>query len=162
MSRIQNIMGALGNVTTGAMAPVYGNMGPMVVQWQGWTTLSLIGCMLIALVAELAPPYMVMMGTLIIFLPLGILNIEEAFHGFSDEAMLSVAVLFVVAKGEYLEALLSFRMSIKSGSSSCIPFSSMTFKCIECLSMIYYLPGRANVDGQFRFVTSFSHLELVT
>ena len=69
------------------------------VQWQGWTTISLIGVMLIALVAEMAPPYLVMMGILIIFIPLGILTIEEAFHGFADEAMLAVAVLFIVAKG---------------------------------------------------------------
>jgi hypothetical protein len=40
------------------------------------------------------------MGTLIIFLPLGILDIYEAFQGFADEAMLSVAVLFVVARGK--------------------------------------------------------------
>lgn len=67
--------------------------------WEGWVTLGLVGVMLVALVGELAPPYLVMMGTLIIFLPLDILDIEEAFHGFADEAMLSVAVLFVVAKG---------------------------------------------------------------
>lgn len=69
------------------------------VQWQGWTTIGLIAFMLIFLVAEMAPPYMVMMGILIIFIPLGILTIQEAFHGFADEAMIAVAVLFIVAKG---------------------------------------------------------------
>jgi hypothetical protein len=96
-----NITGP-GNVTTTTMTTMALNP---VIDWQGWTTLSLIGAMLVALVAEMAPPYMVMMGTLIIFLPLGILDIYEAFQGFADEAMLSVAVLFVVARGKNVEGL---------------------------------------------------------
>lgn len=71
----------------------------MSAGWQGWVTLALIVLMLVALIAEIAPPYIVMMGTLIIFIPLGILDLEQALHGFNDEAVLSVAVLFVVAKG---------------------------------------------------------------
>ena len=104
-------MASIPNVTTNATGAGLGNVTGNVtgniavgfpeVQWQGWTTLSLVGCMLVALVAELAPPYMVMMGTLIIFLPLGILNVEDAFHGFADEAMLAVGVLFIVAKGDF-------------------------------------------------------------
>lgn len=104
-------MASIPNVTTNATGTGLGNVtgnvtGNIVVgfpevQWQGWTTLSLVGCMLVALVAELAPPYMVMMGTLIIFLPLGILTVEDAFHGFADEAMLAVGVLFIVAKGDF-------------------------------------------------------------
>lgn len=75
------------------------SMNVSQVQWQGWTTIGLVALMLISLVAELAPPYMIMMGILIIFIPLEILTIEEAFHGFADEAMLAVAILFIVAKG---------------------------------------------------------------
>lgn len=73
---------------------------PEIEGWQGYTVLGLIGFMLIALVAELAPPYLVMMGTLVIFLALSILDVDAALHGFADEAMLSVAVLFVVARGK--------------------------------------------------------------
>eukprot|EP00897_Mesotaenium_endlicherianum_P005624 jgi/Mesen1/508/ME000104S10599 len=83
------------------------------VTWEGWVTLGLILVMLFLLVLETAPPYMVMMGTLIIFIPLGILDVEQAFHGFSDEAVLSIAVLFMLAKGieqsgglEYVSRLL--------------------------------------------------------
>ncbi|KAG0572786.1 hypothetical protein KC19_VG125000, partial [Ceratodon purpureus] len=47
------------------------------------------------------------MGILIIFIPLGILSIEEAFHGFADDAMLSVAVLFIVAKVAIFSAFLA-------------------------------------------------------
>ncbi|KAL2621959.1 hypothetical protein R1flu_002164 [Riccia fluitans] len=72
---------------------------PEIQGWQAYTVLGLIGCMLISLVAELAPPYLVMMGTLVVLLALSILDVESALHGFADEAMLSVAVLFVVAKG---------------------------------------------------------------
>lgn len=87
------------NITTSGNAIPPSNVDVSQVQWQGWTTIGLIVIMLIALVAEMAPPYLVMMGILIIFVPLGILTIEEAFYGFADEAMLSVAVLFIVAKG---------------------------------------------------------------
>ena len=58
--------------------------------------------MLVCLVLEAGPPDMIMMGTLICFIPLGILNVEQALHGFSDNAMLSIGVLFIVAKGETL------------------------------------------------------------
>ncbi|KAL3692096.1 hypothetical protein R1sor_005747 [Riccia sorocarpa] len=72
---------------------------PEIQGWHAYTVLGLLGCMLISLVAELAPPYLVMMGTLVVLLALSILDVEAALHGFADEAMLSVAVLFVVAKG---------------------------------------------------------------
>ncbi|CAI7879251.1 unnamed protein product [Closterium sp. NIES-53] len=78
--------------------------------------------MLVLLVAEVAPPYMVMMGILIIFIPLQILDVEKAFHGFSDPAMLSIAVLFIVAKGIEtsggLEYVSKFLFSAKTGKKS--------------------------------------------
>jgi hypothetical protein len=100
------------NVTNSTLFNITGSEDPpssidvSQVQWQGWTTIGLIMIMLIALVAEMAPPYLVMMGILILFIPLGILSIEEAFHGFADEAMLAVAVLFIVAKGNLHSNLL--------------------------------------------------------
>lgn len=72
----------------------------MAEGWQAWTCLAMIFGMLICLVLEAGPPDMIMMGTLICFIPLGILNVEQALHGFSDNAMLSIGVLFIVAKGE--------------------------------------------------------------
>jgi len=96
MTTISNITQR--NITTKDTIPP-SNVDISKIQWQGWTTIGLIAFMLIALVAEIAPPYMVMMGILIIFIPLGILTIEEAFHGFADEAMIAIAILFIVAKG---------------------------------------------------------------
>ncbi|KAI5083660.1 hypothetical protein GOP47_0003403 [Adiantum capillus-veneris] len=78
------------------------------VGWEGWATLALILLMLVALVAELAPPYLVMMGTVILFIPLGILNLEQALHGFNDPAVLAIAVLFIVAKGIELSGGLEY------------------------------------------------------
>eukprot|EP00250_Pteridium_aquilinum_P001663 c11867_g1_i1 orf=350-1390(+) len=80
----------------------------LAVTWQGWVTLALIMLMLVALIAEMAPPYLVMMGTLITFLPLGILDLEQALHGFNDDAVISVGVLFVVAKGIELSGGLEY------------------------------------------------------
>ena len=56
--------------------------------------------MVIALVAEVAPPYLVMMGTVIFFLSLGILDLEDALSGFNDASVLSIAILFIVARGK--------------------------------------------------------------
>ncbi|MCO5605116.1 hypothetical protein L7F22_059296 [Adiantum nelumboides] len=78
------------------------------VGWEGWVTVALILLMLVALLAELAPPYLVMMGTLILFIPLDILNLEQALHGFNDPAVLAIAVLFVVAKGIELSGGLEY------------------------------------------------------
>jgi hypothetical protein len=72
----------------------------MAEVWESWTCLGMILAMLVCLVLEAGPPDMIMMGTLICFIPLGILNVEQALHGFSDNAMLSIGVLFIVAKGE--------------------------------------------------------------
>ena len=72
----------------------------IIVEWERWITLVLIMLMVIALVAEVAPPYLVMMGTVIFFLSLGILDLEDALDGFNDASVLSVAILFIVAKGK--------------------------------------------------------------
>ncbi|CAM6093297.1 unnamed protein product [Calypogeia fissa] len=85
---------------------------PEVEGWQGWVVLGLVGFMLVALVAELAPPHLVMMGVLIICLALSIIDIKAAFHGFSDEAILSVAVLFVVARGIEMSGGLEYVASV--------------------------------------------------
>ncbi|CAM6087847.1 unnamed protein product [Calypogeia fissa] len=85
---------------------------PEVEGWQGWVVLGLVGFMLVALVAELASPHLVMMGVLIICLALSIIDIKAAFHGFSDEAILSVAVLFVVARGIEMSGGLEYVASV--------------------------------------------------
>ncbi|KAH9328315.1 hypothetical protein KI387_000423, partial [Taxus chinensis] len=67
--------------------------------WHGWVTLSLLVLMMIASMLDVAP-HLVMMLTVTIFIPLKIIDLKQAMRGFSDDAVLSNAVLFVVARGK--------------------------------------------------------------
>jgi di/tricarboxylate transporter len=53
--------------------------------------------MFTALLLEWARPDMVVFSVLILFLLTGILTPEEAFAGFSNQGMLRIAFLFIVA-----------------------------------------------------------------
>ncbi|MGM7702957.1 SLC13 family permease [Pseudalkalibacillus sp. Hm43] len=53
--------------------------------------------MFVALLLELARPDMIVFSVLVIFLITGLLTPEEALKGFSNEGMLTVALLFIVA-----------------------------------------------------------------
>eukprot|EP00043_Microstomoeca_roanoka_P017319 m.180464 g.180464 ORF g.180464 m.180464 type:complete len:785 (-) comp16615_c1_seq1:608-2962(-) len=96
--------------------------------WQTIVTLILIVAMLVAMATEVAPPDMLMMGTVILFVPMGIITIEEAVVGFSNTGMLTVAVLFPVAAGvqmtgafEPLRRLLERRTQPTPGSAPFLP-----------------------------------------
>ncbi|GBG77444.1 hypothetical protein CBR_g23893 [Chara braunii] len=90
--------------------------------WQPYFTLCVIGVMLVLLLLEASEPYLVLMGALVTFLVVDILQVDEALEGFSDPAMLVIAVLLVVAKGieqsgglEYISKLLFRSSSSSSG-----------------------------------------------
>ncbi len=68
------------------------------MSWQAWVTLALTAGMVAAMVRGLAPDLVLVAG-LTLLLSVGILTPGEAVAGFSNEGMLSVAVLFVVAAG---------------------------------------------------------------
>jgi len=76
--------------------------------WQAWVTLATIVAMVVALVREVARPDLIFLGTLGVFLLSGVLTPKEAFAGFSNEAVLTVAALFVVAAGLQRTEALSF------------------------------------------------------
>lgn len=59
--------------------------------------LIMIIAMLIGLLFEVARPDMVVFSVLVVFLITGILTTEEALSGFSNEGMLTIALLFIVA-----------------------------------------------------------------
>ncbi|MCG8555080.1 MAG: SLC13 family permease [Proteobacteria bacterium] len=69
------------------------------MNWEAWTTLGLIVAMMVAMVRNLAGPDLVLMAGLATLLALGIVTPAEAFAGFSNQGMLSIAVLLVVAAG---------------------------------------------------------------
>ena len=67
--------------------------------WQAVVTLSLLVVMLVLMAKEWASPDMIMMATLMLFVPLGIVSIHDAVEGFANTGMLTVAVLIIVAAG---------------------------------------------------------------
>lgn len=69
------------------------------VLWQSIVTLLMIVGMLVAMAKEVAPPDMIMMLVVALFIPMGIITVEEGIEGFANKGMLTVAVLFAVAAG---------------------------------------------------------------
>jgi di/tricarboxylate transporter len=65
----------------------------------GWITVGVVLFILLALVKNLAPPDLLFLGATALFALGGIITPEEAFAGFSNAGMLTVAALFVVAAG---------------------------------------------------------------
>ncbi len=61
--------------------------------------LSMIILMFAALLLELARPDIIVFSALVIFVLTGLLTPEEAFNGFSNQGMLTIALLFIVAGG---------------------------------------------------------------
>ena len=64
-----------------------------------WLTLGIVVLLFAALVKNLAPPDLLFLGATALLAALRIITPTEAFAGFSNTGMLTVAVLFVVAAG---------------------------------------------------------------
>lgn len=67
------------------------------MDWQGWFTLAVMLCMIVALVREVMGPDIIVFIALGVLVCTGILTPREAVVGFSNKGMLTVAILFVVA-----------------------------------------------------------------
>jgi len=65
--------------------------------WQGILTALVVGATLLALLLGRRAPDMAMLGAVIVLLASGVLSPAEAFSGMSNQGMLTVAALFVVA-----------------------------------------------------------------
>jgi di/tricarboxylate transporter len=64
-----------------------------------WLTLAVVVVLFVALVKNVAPPDLVFLAAAAVLAVCGIITAEEAFAGFSNSGMLTVAILFVVAAG---------------------------------------------------------------
>ncbi len=64
-----------------------------------WISLFVVVGVLLLLVRSRVPPWLVMMSGLVVLLTLGVLTTPQALTGFSNEGMLTVAALYVVAAG---------------------------------------------------------------
>lgn len=69
------------------------------MEWQGWFSLGLTVAVLGALVFTRKPPHLIMFGALTILSVLGILTPNQALAGFSNDGLITVAAMFVIAAG---------------------------------------------------------------
>lgn len=67
--------------------------------WKIWFTLGLVGLVFLLLVVTSLSPDIVMIGAVAILLATGILGLEQALAGMSNEGVLVVGILYVVAAG---------------------------------------------------------------
>jgi di/tricarboxylate transporter len=82
-----------------------GTNGPVTMEFitlmplEGWTTLGIVAVLFVALFRNVAPPDVLFLGATALLALLGIITTEDAFAGFSNSGMLTVALLFVIAAG---------------------------------------------------------------
>ena len=69
------------------------------MSWEAWFTVSVVVSMLGALSFTRLAPDAVFLGGLTSLLTFGVLSPTEAFHGFGNEGLVTVAVLYVVVAG---------------------------------------------------------------
>ncbi|WP_299469194.1 SLC13 family permease [uncultured Gimesia sp.] len=75
---------------------------------EAWVTLSIVGLLFAALVRNLAPPDLLFLAASTVLAIIGIITPAEAFAGFSNTGMLTVATLFVVVAGLRETGVLDF------------------------------------------------------
>lgn len=71
----------------------------VVTRFQIWITLAVVFGILIAMMGSTAQPDLLFVGGTAVFAAIGIITPKQAFEGFANGGMLTVAALFVVAAG---------------------------------------------------------------
>jgi di/tricarboxylate transporter len=71
----------------------------MELTLEAWFTLGILISVFVALVWNWAPPDVLFLGSTVLLAGTGIITAEEAFAGFSNHGMLTVAMLFIAAAG---------------------------------------------------------------
>ncbi len=64
--------------------------------FEAWLTLGLTGLIFLALIRDTAPPDIVFLGAMVVLLLFGVIDTEEAFSGFSNPGVITIAMLFIV------------------------------------------------------------------
>ncbi len=67
--------------------------------WEGWVTIGSVVMMFVFLVGTRIGPEFIVMGVLTLLVTIGIVSPTEALVGLSNQGMVTVAILFVVAAG---------------------------------------------------------------
>ncbi len=92
------------------------------MNWEAWVTLVVVAITIGVLVKDLLPPSASILGSTILLLLAGVLTPEQAFSGFSNTAPITVAALYVVARGVdktgALQPIVGWLLSYGSGKRS--------------------------------------------
>ena len=75
---------------------------------EGWITLGVVGAMVVAMTLNLAGPDLVLVAGLTLLLAFGVIGPEEAFSGFANPAVVTIAALLIVAAGVRETGLLDY------------------------------------------------------
>lgn len=78
------------------------------MNWEAWFTLAVIAGLIVALVREIARIDVTVLSTLALLLVAGVVTPAEAFSGFSDPAVITIAALYVIAAGIHRTGALTF------------------------------------------------------
>jgi di/tricarboxylate transporter len=87
------------------------------VDFEAWFTLGVVLAMLFVLSREVIPPAAVVLAAVVILLVSGVIDEEQAFAGFSNSAPLTVAALYVLARGVEKTGLLGSMVGRLLGGS---------------------------------------------
>lgn len=77
------------------------------MSWEAWFTLAAVVALVVVLVREIARIDVAVLTTIGVLLLAGIVTPEQAFAGFSDPAVITIACLYIVAAGIHRTGVLS-------------------------------------------------------
>jgi di/tricarboxylate transporter len=110
------------------------------MSFEFWFTLLLFIVLTIVLIKEIVKPEIAIFSTLILLVVGNVVTVKEAFSGFSNEGMLTIALLFVVAGSFQTTGVLDRFNKILYGN----PSKSITKKLIRILSPLTVMSAFLN------------------
>jgi di/tricarboxylate transporter len=85
------------------------------MSWEGWFTLAVALATLVLLAKEIYAPASTLLGATILLLVVGVITPTEAFSGFGNSAPITVAALYILARGVEKTNLLQPLLSLLLG-----------------------------------------------
>jgi di/tricarboxylate transporter len=117
------------------------------VGWQAWYTLAVVIAVVVVLASERFSAPVAMMGAVAALVAPGVITTTQALSGFSNEAVVTIAALYVVAGAvlatgalDWLTARLLTAQPAKAGKPSRGEFTRLLFPVAAISSIIYNTP----------------------
>lgn len=88
--------------------------------WEAWVSIIIVVLTLLVLIADVIPSYFVMMVAMSLIMTMRILTVPEALAGFSNEGLITIGVLFIIAKAIEVNKVLDLLSKYVLGSPKSI------------------------------------------